>query len=56
MTDSATITTTVRATPPKYQVTIPQEVREGLEFDGDAALIEIDVSLIKMLDEKGGES
>lgn len=49
------IRTTVRATRPKYQVTIPQEVREGLDFEGEDALVELEVSLVKILDE-GGDS
>ncbi|MGB9960622.1 hypothetical protein ACOZ32_00580 [Halobacterium sp. MBLA0001] len=54
MSDSESVTTTVTAGPPKYQVTIPKEVRQGLDLEGERALLEINVSLVKILDEKGG--
>ena len=55
MTDSEpdSITTTIRASPEKYQVTIPKEVRQGLGFDRQAALLEIEVSLVQVLDGNG---
>lgn len=56
MSQRESITTTVRATPPKYQVTIPQEVREGLGFEGENALVELEVSLVKVLEEKEADS
>lgn len=51
---SDSITTTLRASPEKYQVTIPKEVRQGLDFDGESALLEVDISLVKILDENEG--
>lgn len=55
--ESDSITTTLRASPEKYQVTIPKEVRQGLDFDGQSALLEVDISLVQILDDanRGGE-
>jgi len=51
MSSPKTATTTVTMSPPKYQVTIPQEVRKVLEIDGEKAILEIDVEVVKLLDE-----
>ena len=55
MIDSESITTTVTMSPPKYQATIPKEVRQALEIDGKKALLELEISLVKTLDEEGGD-
>jgi len=56
MTDAETVTTTVTMSPPKYQTTIPKEVRKGLDIEGKKALLELEIRVVKVLEENGGDS
>lgn len=46
------VTTTVRAGPPKYQATIPRDVREILGTDGEEAIYQIDVTVKKVVSDE----
>lgn len=49
---SESVTTTIRAGPPKYQATIPRDVREILDTEGEEAIYQIDVTVKKVLDDE----
>lgn len=56
MSDSdETVSTTVRAGPPKYQATIPQDVRDILDTDGKEAIYQIDVKVKKVVSDDPDE-
>lgn len=55
MSDSESVTATVAMSPPKYQVTIPKEVRQALDIEGKKVLLEIEARLVKEIDDEGGE-
>lgn len=47
-----TVSTTVRAGPPKYQATIPHDVREILGTEGKEAIYQIDVKVKKVVSDE----
>lgn len=56
MSDSEqTVSTTLRAGPPKYQATIPQDVREILGTEGKDAIYQVDVTVKKVVSDTASE-
>lgn len=55
MSETERVSTTVTMSPPKYQVTIPKEVRQALDVENEKALLELDVRLVKVLNEDEDE-
>lgn len=53
MSDSEeTVSTTVRAGPPKYQATIPRDVREILGTEGEEAIYQIEIKIKKVVEKE----
>ena len=51
---SEEVTTTARMAPPKYQVTIPKQVREVLGVDNTRSILQLTVQ-VKKVEEEGVE-
>jgi hypothetical protein len=53
--EQPTANDTLVVKPPKYQVTIGQDVRETLDIDGKKASLDVEITLNRIID-NGGES
>ena len=50
-----TVSTTLRVGPPKYQATIPQNVRDILEIEDQTVILEADLKVAKVVKEKDNQ-
>lgn len=49
----SSVTTTIEAGPPKYQVVIPKQVRKALNFEDEQVLLEAEFRVKRVVDDGG---